>query len=311
MDLEVPTFGQPRTYAGLPVDLDVAIAAGPVLNANWGLYYASLGFDVITYKTVRSHFQEVSAWPNVWPCTMGGMTYDGLTSNAAGENLAVKFGMPCPHPEVWRADVRNLRDRLDPKKILVVSVAGFGDTAGEIVEDFAKTAAWAVEAGADAIEANISCPNVHHSIGQIYQNLDLTSCVAGALRRAVGDRPLLLKIGENPKQLAKLECAVRPFDVWFVTTNCPSRQVKQRDGLVQCGVAGPYLREASLEQVRALRDLDASVIGVGGISTIWDVFDYLKAGAESVQVASAAMRNPTFVHDLKVAISQSSGLVTT
>ena len=42
------------TYCGRPVGSPLAIAAGPLLNGRWCLYYAGLGFDVVTYKTVRS-----------------------------------------------------------------------------------------------------------------------------------------------------------------------------------------------------------------------------------------------------------------
>ena len=41
-------------FCGLPVGSPLGIAAGPLLNGKWILYYAALGFDVLTYKTVRS-----------------------------------------------------------------------------------------------------------------------------------------------------------------------------------------------------------------------------------------------------------------
>ena len=198
----------------------------------------------------------------------------------------------------------------------MVSIAGFGSTAGEIVADFARTARLAVEAGADAVEANISCPNVDSEVGQIYLASHVASCVAMAVRKEIGDRPLLLKVGEfvgdNATMVRNFIMATKLYKPWYVMTNCPSRYVMSPEGrTVTCGVAGPVLRSGSLQQVAKFREFGCNVIGVGGISSIWDVFDYLKAGAESVQVASAAMRNPTFVHDLKVAISQMSGLVTT
>src|SRR6266567_3359373 len=41
-------------FCGLPVGSPLGVAAGPLLNGKWILYYAALGFDVLTYKTVRS-----------------------------------------------------------------------------------------------------------------------------------------------------------------------------------------------------------------------------------------------------------------
>ena len=43
-----------RQFCGIPVQSPLGIPAGPLLNSRWLLYYASLGFDVLTYKTVRS-----------------------------------------------------------------------------------------------------------------------------------------------------------------------------------------------------------------------------------------------------------------
>ena len=45
-------------FCGLPVNSPLGVAAGPLLNGRWCLYYASLGFDVLTYKTVRSRRRE-------------------------------------------------------------------------------------------------------------------------------------------------------------------------------------------------------------------------------------------------------------
>ena len=42
------------TFCGLPVASPLGMPAGPLLNGRWVLYYAALGFDVLTYKTVRS-----------------------------------------------------------------------------------------------------------------------------------------------------------------------------------------------------------------------------------------------------------------
>ena len=51
---DVPAVDGDWTYCGQPVDSPLGIAAGPLLNGRWLLYYASLGFDILTYKTVRA-----------------------------------------------------------------------------------------------------------------------------------------------------------------------------------------------------------------------------------------------------------------
>src|SRR3954465_12214060 len=106
--LDVPPLAGRWTSCGLRVASPLAIAAGPLLNGRWILYYAALGFDVLTYKTVRSRFRACYAMPNLQPVTSKSLDHDNavLPANAGMEgSWAVSFGMPSKSPEVWRADV--------------------------------------------------------------------------------------------------------------------------------------------------------------------------------------------------------------
>ena len=65
--------------------------------------------------------------------------------------LAVSMGLPSMEPEVWRKDVRRARERIGPGQLLVVSVVGTHAPGGDrdaLIEDYARCAAWAQEAGA-------------------------------------------------------------------------------------------------------------------------------------------------------------------
>ena len=74
----------------------------------WLLYYAALGFDVLTYKTVRSRTRACYPLPNLQPVACdalhGGETRLPATDAMHG-SWAVAFGMPSQSPDVWRADV--------------------------------------------------------------------------------------------------------------------------------------------------------------------------------------------------------------
>ena len=64
---DVPAVDGDWTYCGQPVDSPLGIAAGPLLNGRWLLYYASLGFDILTYKTVRARERASYGLPNLQP----------------------------------------------------------------------------------------------------------------------------------------------------------------------------------------------------------------------------------------------------
>jgi dihydroorotate dehydrogenase len=298
-------------YCGLPVPSPLGIAAGPLLNGRWILYYAALGFDVLTYKTVRSRPRACYAAPNLLPVRAARM-HDGEGILSASAEMhgswAVSFGMPSRDPECWRADVEATRVALPKNKILSVSVVATPEahwTRDDLAEDFARCARWAVESGADCVEANFSCPNVASADGQLYQQPEAAGHIAARLRQAVGNRPLLLKIGHvtDEAQAVALAQAVAPHANALVMVNCiaagvvDAQQVPLFHGQRR-GIAGEAIREAAVDQVRLfagiLRQqfLTLRLIGVGGIATARDVQAQLAAGSHAVQLATAAMLEP-------------------
>ena len=158
LDLEIPGVPGNWDFCGLPVNSPLGIPAGPLLNGRWLLYYASLGFDILTYKTVRSTERACYDLPNLQPVHSGQLTGEESAVSAVQEmtgSWAVSFGMPSKKPEIWRADIEKTRRELPEGKLLVVSVVGTiqdGWSIDDLADDYARCARWAVESGADAIE---------------------------------------------------------------------------------------------------------------------------------------------------------------
>jgi dihydroorotate dehydrogenase len=323
-------YDEPRVpgswdFCGRPVGSPLGIAAGPLLNGKWILYYAALGFDVLTYKTVRSRHRESYAPPNLQPVESGRLGGGGPPLRARKEmrgSWAVSFGMPSKSPEVWRADIEKTRRALPKHKLLSVSVVATPEpnwTADDLADDFACCARWAVESGADAVEANFSCPNVASADSQLYQQPEAAAKIAARLRAAVGSTPLLLKIGHvtDEAQAASLARAVARHADTLVMVNCISAQVaddQQRrlfDG-ERRGIAGEGIRDAALDQVglfaRVVRQkkLKLRIIGVGGIATAAHVQAHLHAGAHAVQLATAAMLDPRVGLAIRAALAETA-----
>lgn len=306
------------TFCGRRVGSPLGMPAGPLLNGKWILYYSALGFDVLTYKTVRSVFRECYDLPNLQPVTTGQLAGDEAEVPAQHEmngSWAVAFGMPSMTPDDWRKDIAWTRRTLPKEKLLSVSVVGTvqpGWSLSDLANDYARCAKWAVESGADAIESNFSCPNVSTCDGQLYQQPDDAAVVAARVRDAIGHKPYLIKVGRTTtaEEVERLIDAVAPFVNGFAMTNSIATQVRTADGGFlfdgeRRGICGDATRTASLEQTRMFSDyirrknLPCSVIGVGGASTAQHVRDYLAAGAESVHIATAAMINPAIALDIR------------
>jgi dihydroorotate dehydrogenase len=309
--IEIPPLTGSWTYCGLPVPSPLAIAAGPLLNGRWILYYAALGFDILTYKTTRSRARDCYALPNLQPIDSRHLA-DSRQSLTATDQMhgswAVSFGMPSMSPDVWRADIEWTRNRLAKEKLLSVSVVATPEpdwSLDDLADDFARCARWAVESGADCVETNFSCPNVATSDGQLYQQPESAAIVAQRVLAAIGETPYLIKVGffSDAHLGESFAEAIAPFADALAMTNCISATVADQNGVALFdgqprGIGGDCIREASVAQVRRIaasarkNGRAIKIIGCGGISTADHVRQYLDAGAEAVQLATSAMLDP-------------------
>lgn len=299
---------QDWTFCGLKIPSPLGISAGPLLNGRWVLYYSRLGFDVLTYKTVRSRYRECYAQPNLQPIKEA-QVVNGQVTTATDEmtaSWAISFGMPSMPPEVWARDITWTREHLASEKLLSVSVVATPEpdwSLKQVADDYAACAHLASKAGADCIELNFSCPNVSSADGQLYQDPESARIVLDAVRQRVSSVPLLIKIGHVASEEAAI-CLLQACDGYLQAismTNCLACHVQTQhdqsllfDGKPR-GIGGSAILESSVAQVQMFSELSkreksrTHIIGVGGVSNVGHVVDYLESGAESVQLATAAM----------------------
>src|SRR2546428_2033913 len=83
---------------------NLGVAAGPLINSKWVEGFARLGFDVLTYATVRSTFWPAHALPNIRQVENHEQVAVTTRRTHANGNLtiAVSMGLPSMRPDVWR-----------------------------------------------------------------------------------------------------------------------------------------------------------------------------------------------------------------
>lgn len=326
--IEIPEVPGEWSFCGLPVASPLGIPAGPLLNGKWVRYYASLGFDVLTYKTVRSAARACYPLPNLQPVQTqplkGGE--QGLTiSDTMQGSWAVSFGMPSASPENWRRDIEATRKQLAPGKILSVSVVGTlqpGWSLEELADDYALCAKWAIESGADCIETNFSCPNVCTQDGQLYQQPEAAAFVAERVSQVTGRIPYLIKIGHlsDPNDAVAFLQAIIPYASGIVMTNSVSSTVvdENQNPLFEGaprGICGAATKQASLNQLKLFAQLlselpeedhKPTLISCGGISSVADVKQFLEAGAQATHLATAAMCDPLIACQIRSGLEEAA-----
>lgn len=313
-------------FCGLPVSSPLGIPAGPLLNGKWILYYASLGFDVLTYKTVRSTSRACYPLPNLQPVDtvpLTGKEQRVPISKTMQGSWAVSFGMPSASPDIWRKDIEQVRKQLSSHKILSVSVVGSaqpGWTLDDLAQDYALCAKWAIESGADCVETNFSCPNVCTQDGQLFQQPKAAALVASHVKEVTGSVPYLIKIGHVPNliQAQELLTAISPYATGIVMTNSVATAVSDPKGTLlfdgeQRGICGNATKEASLKQLKMFAQLireqpedvpTPTLVSCGGISSAADVKAFLAAGAQATHLATAAMCNPLIASQIRKSLAE-------
>jgi len=314
---EVPSTPM-KDFLGYGVASRFGIAASLALNERWFELYSRLGFDLLTYKTIRSRERRAHPPPN-WlyldelSCsetaialkTTGDIPAAPLTATAAGS-----IGMPSSAPEVWRRDIRNCRARLRAGQVLIVSVVGTADAGtseADFVADFGALAAEAKGAGTQVVELNFSCPNVGGRESEVYRDIASAAKIARAARAAIGSLPLLVKVGviEQHEQMSGLLQSLSGIVDGVVMINAPRRMIVDKNGApafgsnrAHAGMMGGATFDVAMQCVQnavniVQRDrLCLHVLAVGGVHSPERISAFFNAGAYAVLAASACAWDP-------------------
>ncbi len=173
------------------------------------------------------------------------------------------------------------------KKDLVVIASVFGKDS----KDFAKVASRAEQAGADAIEINISCP--HAKVSSIGVDPELTFEYVQSVRRKISC-PLLVKLTPNVTDIVQIglsaEKAGADALVAINTVSGLAIDVNTKRPILAHGIgglSGRGIKPIGVKHVYSLyKQVSIPIVGCGGIFDYKDVIEYILAGASAVQLGS-------------------------
>ncbi len=175
--------------------------------------------------------------------------------------------------------------------------------AGETVEEFAGLARRISESGhVDAIEANVSCPNVERGHCTFGADPEATRAVTEAVK-AASSVPIIVKLTPNVTSIAAVAAAAEQGGADAVSgintllgMAVDWRRARPVLGNVTGGLSGPAVKPVALRMVwEIVKAVDIPVIGIGGASCGRDVLEFLTVGARAVQVGTATLVEPAAV----------------
>lgn len=198
------------------------------------------------------------------------------------------MGLPNPGIEVYVEEIKHSKRLISQP--LIVSIFGYN------AEEYAVVAKKAAEAGADALELNVSCPHVKQTGAEIGQNPTLLAEVVRAVKAVVGGVPVFVKLSPNVTDITHLASTAAEAGADALTAVNTLRALaidvetaKPILHNVKGGLSGPAMKNVALRCVYDIREklVNIPIIGCGGICNWQDAVEFFLAGANAVQVGTA------------------------
>ncbi|HKF98071.1 MAG TPA: dihydroorotate dehydrogenase [Steroidobacteraceae bacterium] len=176
------------------------------------------------------------------------------------------------------------------------------NVSGSTIEEYVEVTRRFDASPIDAIEINISCPNVKEG-GVAFGNYpDMSAQVVAACRR-VTKKPLITKLSPNQTDIREnaRRCIEAGTDALSVINTIMGMAIDLETrrpviGNVQGGLSGPAIKPIALLKVHQVYEVAAPhripIIGQGGITTAHDALEFIIAGATAVGIGTALFYDP-------------------
>ena len=176
------------------------------------------------------------------------------------------------------------------------------NVSGSTVEEYEAVTRLFDDSPIDAIEINISCPNVKEG-GVVFGNDPAMSAKVVEACRAVTKKPLITKLSPNQTNIAEnarlcIEAGTDGFAV-INTLMGMAIDIENRIPIIganQGGLSGPAIKPIALLKVHQVYQVckhhDIPIIGQGGIMTAEDAIEFIIAGAAAVGIGTALFYDP-------------------
>jgi dihydroorotate dehydrogenase (NAD+) catalytic subunit len=178
----------------------------------------------------------------------------------------------------------------------------FANVSGSTIEEYIEVTQKFDDSPIDAIEINISCPNVKEGGVAFGNDPDMSARVVAACRAAT-KKPIITKLSPNQtdiKQNAKL-CIEAGSDAFAVinTVMGMAIDIHKKQPIIhnnQGGLSGPAIKPIALLKVHEVYQVckphNIPIIGQGGVVNATDAIEFLLAGATTVGIGTGLFYDP-------------------
>jgi dihydroorotate dehydrogenase (NAD+) catalytic subunit len=187
------------------------------------------------------------------------------------------------------------------------------NVSGSTVEEYEYVTKRFDDSDIDAIEINISCPNVKEGGVAFGNDPEMSARVVAACRKHT-KKPLITKLSPNQTDIQEnarrcIDAGTDAFAVINTLMGMAIDTVTRQPviGNVQGGLSGPAIKPIALLKVHQVYQVakqhDVPIIGQGGITTPNDAIEFMIAGASAVGIGTALFYDPLICRKINAGIS--------
>lgn len=283
-------MGTPEKTITTSVDLSVQIGSLKLKNP------VTVASGTFGYGTEYASFYDVSALGGIF---LKGIFLEGRPGNPPQRLVETPSGLMNAIGLQNVGHQRFLDEKLPPLEGLETAI--IANICGETIEEYVQiTEAVSSHPRLDALELNISCPNVERGCISFGSDPEQTRAVTEAVVAAT-DLPVIVKLSPNVTSIPDMAAAAEAGGaaalsiintILALAIDVETRRPKLAN--VTGGLSGPAIRPIAVRMVwEAYNAVKIPIVGMGGIANAHDALEFIIAGASAVSVGTANFVNPT------------------
>ncbi len=190
----------------------------------------------------------------------------------------------------------------------------FANVSGSSIEEYKEVTRRFDDSNINAIEINISCPNVKEG-GVQFGNDPIMSAEVVAACRSQTSKPIITKLSPNQTDIQEnarlcIEAGTDGFSVinTLMGMAIDSETRKPIIGNIRGGLSGPAIKPIALLKVQQVYEVakihNIPIIGQGGIINATDALEFIVAGATAVGVGTALFYDPLICPTINLGIKE-------
>ncbi len=264
----------------------------PVMTASgtfgYGREYEDLvptqEIGAIVTKSITLEPAKGNPAPRIWESTAGMLNAIGLQNNGIEDFLTNKLPL-----------IKSSAEKI------VASIAGSRK------QEYRQLALMLDNSPVDAIEINISCPNVaHHGRTRLFaQEAKATADIVRAVKTSTS-KTVITKLSPNVTDIVEIAKAAERAGTdaislinTIIGMDVDITSWQPRLGNITGGLSGPAIKPVALHMVwEVYQNVKVPVIGIGGIMSAEDAVAFLLCGASAIQLGTANFVNPQTVSNI-------------